>query len=246
MLLSGMSTSVAFLAFAKKCLECPICLDLMTDREIAQCSNGHLICGPCHQSVQNCPVCRVKLSRLIVRSRIAEQLAEKLHIMRPNSSVEAAGKDELEAHIKNSNFAKYPCPQPTCKALLGRELMVEHLTSQHQAVMQESTTDGTIVLSLEPHLGQDNRVWPPKLAIFRNVHFMPTVYKIGNIYYCWLRAMADCDIAGQFEAQLSVERSDGAALPCLERSSPLRQNWTRSWKPKRRSLPFPVSKLSSF
>lgn len=60
-----------------KVLECPVCLEIMTNKKIFQCLNGHNVCEECSRnaSLSSCPQCRVSYASVVVRNRGLEELA---------------------------------------------------------------------------------------------------------------------------------------------------------------------------
>ncbi|CAL8130102.1 unnamed protein product [Orchesella dallaii] len=56
--------------------ECPICLEI-PEKEIYQCSEGHIICSSCIEKVTECPQCRTNYGAKQIRCRVLEALLDK-------------------------------------------------------------------------------------------------------------------------------------------------------------------------
>ena len=56
-------------------LQCPVCYD--RSEHVFQCSQGHVVCAPCHSRLRACPVCRTGLNRPI-RNLALEKLSQLL------------------------------------------------------------------------------------------------------------------------------------------------------------------------
>jgi len=61
----------------EQALECPICFET-AKIPIYMCSESHLICFTCKLKMKDCPVCRRKYPKELIRNRYAEEDAEKL------------------------------------------------------------------------------------------------------------------------------------------------------------------------
>lgn len=85
-------------------LECPICLEI-TDKEIYQCKNGHMICSSCSSKVNECPQCRVnlKVDGALIRNRLAESLVAKMHRcgFAEKGCTFKGNREQIEAHTKD-------------------------------------------------------------------------------------------------------------------------------------------------
>ncbi|XP_023347102.1 ankyrin-1 isoform X3 [Eurytemora carolleeae] len=62
-------------SLVRRVLECPVCLEVMINKKILQCKNGHNVCDSCRFQLLTCPQCRVEYSEMEVRNRGLEELA---------------------------------------------------------------------------------------------------------------------------------------------------------------------------
>merc|ERR1719509_246845 len=61
----------------ERSLECPVCYET-AKIPIYMCSESHLICFTCKLKMNDCPVCRKKYPKELIRNRYAEEDADKL------------------------------------------------------------------------------------------------------------------------------------------------------------------------
>lgn len=102
--------------FNEKELYCVICMDF-PESDIYQCTNSHLLCGPCHKRILEsdscvCPTCRIKLSRdNPCRSRLAELILSKMVMTCPNLQCgQKIQHGELNKHVKElCRYRMIPC-----------------------------------------------------------------------------------------------------------------------------------------
>ena len=73
----------------KKALECPVCLET-AQIPIYMCQNCHLVCRDCLPKLKECPECRDKYSKPVMKHRFAEKMVEE------KTKIEQKIKDVLE------------------------------------------------------------------------------------------------------------------------------------------------------
>ncbi len=128
-------------------LACPICLDVRHDCKIFQCNNGHLICEPCHASVNECPVCRARLSRPGSRCLFAEKSIQALvtscKYAKDGCGYASANRDQAEEHTASCIYGPVECPLLPCRELVTRASLLGHILKTHEAINLQVDEDGT-------------------------------------------------------------------------------------------------------
>ncbi|KAL1429252.1 hypothetical protein MTO96_016467 [Rhipicephalus appendiculatus] len=114
--------------------ECPVCLDPVMP-PIAQCVNGHLLCFPCRNNVDVCPLCRQSISN--VRALAMEKVAEKLPYPCKYSDYGCTTMPILldkPDHEKTCEFRPCACvcPAEVCKWTGPPKDMLAHIREVHK------------------------------------------------------------------------------------------------------------------
>ncbi|ODM87795.1 putative E3 ubiquitin-protein ligase SINA-like 6 [Orchesella cincta] len=85
---------------------CPICFEI-PEREIYQCSNGHIICSICVAGISNCPQCRISYGASKIRSRILENILDGQEFecaYNEKGCRKLCKRNEMSAHNKSCTF----------------------------------------------------------------------------------------------------------------------------------------------
>ena len=91
-------------------LECPVCMQYMVP-PIKLCTNGHNICSNCRKSVQRCPVCRSKFSK--IRNVVLENIVKSQKYPcanRQNGCLEFFSIEHIAKHHAGCVYGKIKCP----------------------------------------------------------------------------------------------------------------------------------------
>ena len=123
--------------FLMKALECPVCLDVITDPPIYQCENtqSHSFCSTCHGSLRRdekpCPVCRAQLAgrRSTVLENIVEGFPEKIKCKFDGCDFKKMCGDCFDAHEEECENRYVPCLY--CDAKVGLKSIAQHVTNNH-------------------------------------------------------------------------------------------------------------------
>lgn len=114
-------------------LSCPLCCEVMTDGNILQCSNGHVLCEACKRKcdkTKGCPTCKVVFLGDI-RVRVLEDLRDTaLQIPCPHATdlCQFVGiRSELRSHTIDCPDVKTACPYSSCDKRLSDKEFVKHL-----------------------------------------------------------------------------------------------------------------------
>ena len=123
----------------KKTLECPVCLDVITEAPIFLCENilGHSLCSSCHQNLRSkdgsCPVCRAKLSgkRSLLLENLVEtvDLPKKINCRHGGCNFKRSDEDVVKMHEEECENRDVPCG--LCDAKISLKGMGEHATKTH-------------------------------------------------------------------------------------------------------------------
>lgn len=116
--------------------ECPVCLDPVMP-PIAQCVNGHLLCFPCRNQVDVCPLCRQSISN--VRALAMEKVAEKFPYPCNYSDYGCTAKPILldkPDHEKTCEFRPCACVfvAEVCKWTGPPKDMPAHIREAHKSL----------------------------------------------------------------------------------------------------------------
>jgi hypothetical protein len=115
-------------------LECPVCVQYMVP-PIKLCMNGHNICSKCRESVQRCPTCRSKFSK--IRNVALENIARSQKYPcanRQSGCLEFFSIEHIAKHQAGCVYGKIKCPLHLLKTCSWNGLksnLKEHAKAAH-------------------------------------------------------------------------------------------------------------------
>jgi len=121
----------------KRALECPVCLETITDPPIFICENpqGHSLCSTCHDSVmkkdKKCPVCRKDLQhrRSMGMESMVENLPNKVKCKYDGCDFKRSNGGAVKKHEEECENRNVPCA--FCDDKVGLKRLTDHLINQH-------------------------------------------------------------------------------------------------------------------
>ncbi|ODM93282.1 Chromobox protein 5 [Orchesella cincta] len=128
---------------------CPICLEV-PEREIFQCSEGHIICDLCISKLNRdrCPQCRTRFGRKKIRSRVLEEILDRLDFeckFKDNGCAYLCKRGEITSHANLCTFnpdTVLLCQQlgsGSCGFRLGsvsRAEVIQHFETGHNITIE--------------------------------------------------------------------------------------------------------------
>jgi len=124
--------------FLMKALECPVCLDVISDPPIFQCDNTqcHSFCSLCHGSLlrdkKSCPVCQSQLGgrRNIVLENIAQGFPDKIKCKFEACDFKKMSEETVRAHEEECDNRYVPCAH--CDVKITLRCIEKHVIDNHQ------------------------------------------------------------------------------------------------------------------
>ena len=139
----------------KRALECPVCLETITDPPIFICENpqGHSLCSTCHDSVmkkdKKCPVCRKDLQhrRSMGMESMVENLPNKVLCKYDGCDFKRSDTGAVKKHEEECENRHVPCAY--CDDKVGLKRLTDHLINQHQGGKQLLDSDEKFTVPFE-------------------------------------------------------------------------------------------------
>ncbi|XP_037527736.1 E3 ubiquitin-protein ligase Siah1 [Rhipicephalus sanguineus] len=117
--------------------ECPVCSDSVLP-PVVQCSNGHVVCSICRETVDTCPLCREQFGciRNLTLEKIAEKVKFPCKFKSAGCTLTLLAADKLW-HQSVCLFRSIKCPHPggECEWQGTADEIKQHLVSSHPFVM---------------------------------------------------------------------------------------------------------------
>ncbi|XP_049622834.1 E3 ubiquitin-protein ligase SIAH1A-like [Suncus etruscus] len=117
--------------------ECPVCYEYVLP-PIYQCHRGHLVCIHCRPKLTCCPSCRGSLRS--IRNLAMEKVANAVFFPCKNASTGCVLCLPYPEKLKHEDICKFrcfpcPCPGTSCKWQGLMDLIVPHLTQDHESII---------------------------------------------------------------------------------------------------------------
>ena len=130
-------------------VKCPVCMSIPEKGPIASCPNGHLVCQPCQQEIEqvkgrlsHCPTCRGPMGKNL--NLTAKMLIEKMEHLCPNEGCnEILSHQELSKHKEQlCNFREIPSNTFTDQAR-AEDIEHESVSNSNDQILAENQPQST-------------------------------------------------------------------------------------------------------
>ena len=130
-------------------VKCPVCMSIPEKGPIASCPNGHLVCQPCQQEIEqvkgrlsHCPTCRGPMGKNL--NLTAKMLIEKMEHLCPNEGCdEILSHQELSKHKEQlCNFREIPSNTFTDQAR-AEDIEHESVSNSNDQILAENQSQST-------------------------------------------------------------------------------------------------------
>jgi hypothetical protein len=127
---------------------CPICSEFI-GTPIFQCQSGHYFCASCVRQLDNCPSCRVPLSRTGTRARGLEEVFSYLTAV-PCSQKDCPVKkpfSEMSQHTSTCHYREIQCPLSECPWTGKISEVRSHVESEHVEEIIDINSEVSFIVS---------------------------------------------------------------------------------------------------
>jgi E3 ubiquitin-protein ligase SIAH1 len=169
---------------------------------IKLCTNGHNICSKCRESVQCCPTCRAKFSK--IRNVALENIARKLKypcVNRQRGCPDWFSIEHINEHHAACVYGKIKCPLHLRKKCSWKGLknnLKEHVKAAHPKYYREVSTFRCPKLS-----------WSLGILYCFGELFTCYLQKRDGRYYCAVQLIGTSSEASKYKCEFTLRAENG-------------------------------------
>ena len=169
---------------------------------ITLCTNGHNICSKCTESVQRCPTCRSKFSK--IRNVALENIARRHKYPctnKQNGCLELFSIEQIAKHQAGCVYGKIKCPlhlRKTCSWNGLKNDLKEHAKAAHPKHFKEVSTFRCSKLS-----------WCLGVLYCFGDLFTCYLQKRGGRYYCAVQLIGTSSEASKYKCEFTLRAANG-------------------------------------
>jgi len=199
----------------KEVIKCPICYEVPRVGPISVCPEGHLICKECKPKIDNCPVCRVRMTTG-AKSLLALFITERIpHSCGNQDCSESFLPDALAAHEKVCVHRVVSCPYPLCGKNVPLVKLTHHLLTskkvccaQTKAAIPTENGFNTRTYYIRK-VTRKKMIWPVDILTYLDeVDYAIYPYKCEEQFFIMVAMFAPEEECAKFRLELTVHGKD--------------------------------------